>query len=210
MYTFFMTQMITGLQFWNEVDMARGKNTIAWLAEASGVPQSLLFSARQRQNFLSFENTLLVCSSLSIDLNSFISCDNRENDRLVHPVNLGTPNVGRQFWAILDLILSYRGWSWRYVALRCNIPTTTISSAKSDARTLSFDVTLKMLEGMDLTPDALAKNIMLTKHPPLDPIEQKSEIELKRERLIRTIKRLDVAELDNIIEYVDFIRSKKK
>lgn len=205
-----MTQIITGEQFWNELDLAKGRNTVAWLSEVSGVPQSLLVSTRQRRSFLSFENTFLLCRALSIDMNSFIDCDELENDRLIHPVNIESPTIGRQFWVLLDKVLEYRGWSWRYVALKCNIATTTISSAKSARRTLPFDVTLKLLRGMDITPDALAMNISLSEGASALSATRKSEVDIKRDRLVRTIKRLDEIDLDNVIEYVEFIRSKTK
>lgn len=96
------------------------------------------------------------------------------------------------------------------MSYRCSIPNTTISSAKSEARTLPFDVTLKLFAGMDLTLDAVAGAISFNGSPSPQKEEQKSDAELKRERLIRVIKRLDEWELDSVIEYVDFIRSKSK
>lgn len=205
-----MIQMITAEQFWNEMDIAREKLTIAQLSESCGIPTSLMVSTRQRQGFLSFENTIRVCRTLSIDMNSFIDCDVRENDRLIHPIDADKLSVGAQFWMMLEEVLAYRGWSWRYIALKSNIATTTINSAKNSSRTLPFDTTLKLLKAMDLTPDAIAKNIYLTENSSSQLMEQKSSLDIKRDRLIRTIKRLDESDLDTVIEYVDFIRSRTK
>ena len=208
-----MTDTLTGRQFWEEIDIARDRMTIAQLSEGCGILLSLLTSTRQRQSFLNFENSLRICRYLSIDMNSFIPCDARENDRLVESVHID-PNdkVGTQFWQILDDVMRYRGWSWRYVALKCNIPTTTISTSKNESRALPFDVSLNLLKGMDLTPDALAKIIHINEGVAscqLEP-QKKSDVDIKRDRLIRTIKRLDELALDKVIEYVDFIRSKKE
>lgn len=205
-----MMFMITAEQFWNELDMARGKQTIAQLSESSGVLNSLIASSRQRHNFLNYENTIRICRALSIDMNSFISSDVRENDKIVHPVETDKSTVGVQFWMILEEVLAYRGWSWRYIALKSNIATTTINSAKNKARTLPFDTTLKLLNAMDLTPDAVAKNIYLTEKQFSQSLEKKSEIDIKKERLIRAIQRLNESDLDSVIEYVDFIRARAR
>ena len=111
---------------------------------------------------------------------------------------------------MLEEILAYRGWSWHYIELKSNIATTTINSAKNCSRTLPFDTTLKLLKAMDLTPDAIAKNMYLTEYSSSQLMEQKSLLDKKRDWLIRTIKRLDESDLDTIIDYVDLIRSRTK
>lgn len=75
---------------------------------------------------------------------------------------------------MLEEILAYRGWSWHYIELKSNIATTTINSAKNCSRTLPFDTTLKLLKAMDLTPDAIAKNMYLTEYSSSQLMEQKS------------------------------------
>lgn len=63
---------------------------------------------------------------------------------------------------------------------------------------------------MSITPDALAMNISLSEGASALSATRKSEVDIKRDRLVRTIKRLDEIDLDNVIEYVEFIRSKTK
>lgn len=211
MYTLDMTDRIKGNQFWVEFDEAKGPRSYVWISEQSGVALTLINSAKHRRSFLSFDNTVRVCRVIHADLNSFTFSFSDENDRFLVVGKYSDCPVGKRFWMILDDVLRENGWSWRYVSGMSGVAPTTISTAKGAGRTLPFDITVALLQGMHISPMAMGKWLVPDVGPENIPVPSMEEgIETERNRLIRTIRRMDFDTLMKVADYVDYIVSRDK
>lgn len=211
MYTLYMTDRITGNQFWVEFDEAKGPRSYVWIAEMSGVSLTSINSAKHRRSFLSFDNTVRICRVIQADLNSFVLSFSDENDRFLAMGNYSDYPVGKRFWKILEDVLKQNRWSWRHVSGLTGVPPTTISTAKVANRTLPFDITVSLLEGMHISPMSMGNWLVPDVGPENIPVPSMEEkIETERNRLIRTIRRMDYDNLMKVSDYVKYLMSREK
>lgn len=206
-----MNDRITGECFWAELDEAKGSKTYVRIAEESGVSLNLLNSTKHRRSFLSFDNTVRVCRVIGADLNSFTLSFSEKNDKYLVEIQHDDCPVGKRFWNILEKVLEENRWSWRHVSYMSGVAPTTISTAKVAERTLPFDITVSLLKGMEISPNAMGKCLVPYVVPEFMPVPSIEEsIEIERNRLIRTIRRMDYDNLMKVADYADYLLSKDK
>lgn len=203
-----MSDLLFGVKFREVIDQARARLSLADIFSLSKVSQPLISSSRQRQGVLSFENTVRSCRALDIDLNTFIDFEPRENDILLNSYEDKSLSFSKQFWLITETVVKKKGWSWRYVSSSCHVPSSTISTAKNDDRTLPFDITLTLFKGLQLSPQAVADKIVFNSIEDAPFKKEESKDDKKREEINRKVRRMEGKELDKILEYLDFISSR--
>lgn len=179
---------------------------MAVIASLSGVSQAVLISCRQRKTLLNFENTIRLCRALDIDMNLLADCDYGENDRLLGFSTDSKSLVGSQFWTLLQEFLQGKNISWAEAARIGDVPPSTIGTARINARTLSFDTTLCLLKGLELSPEGFADHLNLSGQTgqlnETDPCAA-----IKRE-IARAIKRMRYEDLEKLLDYIKYLNSK--
>lgn len=178
---------------------------MSYIASASDISQALLISCRQRKALLSFENTIRLCHALDIDMNILVDCNSGTYDHILgfpsDPIN----SVGSQFWTLLHDYLQQRGLSWAEASRMGGVPASTIGTARLNSRTLSFDTTLCLLNGLDLSPEGVADHLVLTAKNARH--DEDPDASIKRE-IAREIKHLERKDLESILDYIRYLKSK--
>lgn len=86
-----------------------------------------------------------------------------------------------------------------------DVPASTIGTARINSRTLSFDTTLCLLKGLDLSPEGIADHLVLTVE--IEKKEEDPDAAIKRE-IAREIKYLERKDLESILDYIRYLKSK--
>lgn len=210
MYNLLMIKRLTSEEFWCCIEEAKGKKTMTWLASESKVPLSVLTSTKHRRSFLSFNNTVSVCNALGIDMNCFSQVHSWDNDVLIEKLEIDSIDFGISFWKMLEHVRLEKHWSWRYISGVSNVPATTISTAKLAKRLLPFDITMALLDGMKLSPNKVAYKLLFKDLECIPCPVYEESIEIYRSKLNRYVKELDDGDVLAVLDYVEYLRARKK
>lgn len=206
--------MITAERFWEKLDEIRSGIAWKYLFRNIGVKYTTLMGHKEQGKFPSFEVAVRICLELNIDLDYFLEidtkqylfCDYISQNRL----HLNAP-FGELYWNIINEYRKDQYITWAIVCEKINMKRSTLSTLKTQQKTLPVDTTVSLLEILNIPLDYFVKLLAYDRENLMGEIDKKSEISIVRNeigRMLREIK--NVEDLKGIRDFISYTLDKRK
>lgn len=204
--------MVTPEEFWTKLDDCRMGRSWTRTSEYIDIKYNTLMIQKAKGIFPSFEIAVKLCYAFDIELAWLMGVEQFCNDqdyRIINHINTYGKTLENVYWAVIDAYRREQRLTWKTISNNLRIPATTLSTFKTDERTLPVDLTVNLLLMLHIPVNTFAElfysNREIIESTPGIP----EEISILRKEIIQLIKRLKDKEiLEKIKEYANFIINK--
>lgn len=206
--------MVTAEQFWVKLDEFRSGTAWKYLFRNMGVKYTTLMGLKEQGRFPSFEVAVRLCLFLNIDMESFLEIDYEQQANLnyISPYRIRPDETfGSIYWNILDEYRKYQGFTWAIVCEKIGMSSSTLSTIKTQQRTLPVDTTIKLLEVLNISLEYFAKILTKDREFLMEELDKKSDTSILRNEIGQMLRKIkNVEDLKGIRDFISYTLDKRK
>lgn len=192
--------MITAEEFWKKMDEYRMGRAWNHIAEHLGLRYSTIISQRKWKQYPSFYYAVRLCDFFGIRLDNVIDVETLNTELMTRRRLTDTDRFfGNLFWMIVDDYRAENCMTWTMISEKINMPKTTVATVKSEKRTLSLDVTVRLMEILSIPLQNCVDYLCNESEIGSERVRtEKDETDTLRDEIISTLK--GITKRENLIE----------
>lgn len=201
--------MVTPERFWLKLDDCRFGRTWTRTSQYIDIKYNTLMIQKANGKFPSFDVAVRLCYAFDIELAWLMeveqSCTDCDYWRINHTDTRGK-TLGNVYWDVIDEYRREQGLTWKAISKNLGMPTTTMSTLKTEKRTLPVDLSVNLLLMLHIPVNAFAELFYSDRRIMESTPDLPEEIFLLRKEIIQIIKKTkNKGDLERIKEYANYI-----